>query len=174
VILITAVVAAVLASSALIYRLTSPEDPPAASAAEIQDIYCAPDDLTASWQNHHSQLYLTATLEVLAAPPGEFNVARHESPGVDGCTHQLATGNACLEAANEKPEVTRCTNRPEQLWVIENHWYNEGVMWQRLHPSQRPDLCLQQQSAEEAVRAVLKLCDTNWIQQWQLKPTQKN
>lgn len=172
---IFAVVAAVvvLAATAVVtFLVTNPDDPPenvAATTTGIQDIYCAKDGLTANWRNHHSQLYLTAPSAATT-----FSVTRHEIPEIDGCTHKLAVGKGCLEAS-DTAEVTEveCADRKAQLWVLENHWHHEGVMWQRLHPAHRIDLCLQQQTDEESTstQAVLEPCGTNWIQQWQLQPT---
>jgi hypothetical protein len=167
---VTAVIAVLAGIAVTLVLVTNSDDPPEASpvatTAAIQDVYCAPDGLTANWQNHHSQLYL-------AAPETSFAVTRHKSPTVEGCAHRLTTGPQCLEASSDT-EVTEseCTDRPEQLWMIENHWYYEGVMWQRLRPAHRLDLCLQQRTDEDSAstQAVLKSCGTNWIQQWRLLP----
>lgn len=174
VLFLAAATVVVLAGAALAVFLTrnSPQPPAtaAASGAEIQDVYCAGDGLTANWRNHHSQTFLA----VPAGAVTTFSVVRHQSPAVDGCAHQLMSGELCLAPAAGAEEVVQaaCTGRPGQLWVIENHWHDEGVMWQRLRPVDQVDRCLQQQSAEEGtgVRTVLKPCGTNWIQQWQLHP----
>jgi hypothetical protein len=184
-----AVIAVLVASAVTVFLVTNSDNTPTeptVSAAGIQDVYCAHDGLTASWQNHHSQLYLAVpeakagnTVEAQAAPHSSptttFAVARQESAGTDSCTHQLTLGGLCLAAPGDaKAEVVQadCADRPEQLWLIENHWYHEGVMWQRLRPANRTDLCLQQQNSAEglSIQAVLKPCGTNWIQQWQLQP----
>jgi hypothetical protein len=176
VIFLAAATVAVLAVAALTVFLTrSSPDPvppatPAAAGAEIQDVYCAKDGLSAAWQNHHSHLYLGVPAATEAV--STFAVTRHRSAAVEGCAHRLTSEELCLEPSSDEVVRAECTDHPGQLWVIENHWYNEGVMWQRLRPAEQLDLCLQQQSAEEgtAIRTVLKPCGTNWIQQWQLQP----
>lgn len=173
VIFLTAAAIVVLAVAALTVFLTrsSPDPtPPAATGAEIQDVYCAKDGLTAAWQNHHSPLYLGVPAATEAQ--STFAVTRHRSRVVNGCAHRLTSGELCLAPSAGEVVLAECTDHPGQLWVIENHWYNEGVMWQRLRPAEQIDLCLQQQSAEEgtSIRTVLKPCGTNWIQQWQLQP----
>lgn len=159
--------AAVIMLAGTVFFITSSNDASEAvsTTTEIQDIYCAADGLTARWRNHHSQLYL-------AVPDTTFTVTSHPSATVDGCAHRLTAGELCLEASDTATLVD-CADRPQQLWVIENHWYNEGVMWQRLHPAHRLDLCLQQQTNGDSAssQAALKPCGTNWIQQWQLQPT---
>ena len=171
VIFLTAATVAVLTVAALTVFLTrNPPDDTPATGAEIQDVYCAKDGLTAAWRNHHSHLYLGVPAATEAV--STFAVTRHRSPAVEGCAHRLTSETRCLEPSADEVVRTECTDDPGQLWVIENHWYNEGVMWQRLRPAEQLDLCLQQQSAEEGttIRTVLKPCGTNWIQQWQLQP----
>jgi hypothetical protein len=184
-----AVIAVLVAAAVTMFVVTGSDDEPteaAVSTAAIQDVYCARDGLTASWQNHHSQLYLAVpeakagnTVEALpgphSSPTTTFAVARQEDAGTDGCAHRLTLGGVCLAAPGDATAdvvQAECADRPDQLWLIENHWYHEGVMWQRLRPAHRTDLCLQQQNSEEglSILAVLKPCGTNWIQQWRLQP----
>ena len=161
---------------------TTTTPPTPAAAVGIQDIYCAPADAAVTWRNHHSKLYLAARddragshAEVRDTPTAFTTVRTHPADG--RCTHRLATGNhsappLCLAVSGVTVIQTECADRPEQQWVIENHWYNDGIMWQRLRPAHRLESCLQQQADDTspAVQAVLRPCDANWVQQWQLEP----
>jgi hypothetical protein len=154
--------AAVLVTYAVTRDNSLPDD-------HVQDIRCVSDGLTTTWQNHHSNLYLTVREST------SFVVKRATNATVNGCVHKLLTPDGrCLgvPANANAPLDTDCADTPAQQWVLDDHWYHEDVMWIRLRPASNLGLCLQQQpdAASSSIRASLRPCDHDWIQQWHMRP----
>lgn len=163
--------------------------PDSAAAAESAiDVQCLPLGSPTTWQNHHSRRYLSVAAD-LRDPSMVEPVARTTPPLIvagpreaqfeANCATSFSalTGpgqpHRCLTAPGpgetSTVAMTECIGSPEQLWVLENHWPYENVMWQRIRPASDLGECLQEfPEGNGTVGAALRPCNSDWKQQWQI------
>lgn len=153
--------------------------------ANPPDVECLRPGSATTWLNHHSRRYLAAAANLsepamAAAPPGPSRpptmtaLSRGDTTaGV--CATQIsaatqAGAGGCLAGADPDQTAVRwapCNMSAQQLWIVENHWPNEGIMWKRIRPASDIDSCLQEQPQGDGSASVtLQPCGTDWSQQW--------
>jgi hypothetical protein len=164
----------------------------AGSTSAVSDVQCLGLGSATTWQNHHSSRYLSITADV--QEPGLVDPARAASrpPSivtgpreglVDGsCATSFSAPSAdgsrtlCLTAPTEPSaapvvRLSECDGTEQQLWVLENHWPFENVMWQRVRPASSLGSCLREQPrGNGSVSVILRSCDSDWHQQWNIRP----
>jgi hypothetical protein len=148
------------------------------------DVECLRPGSATTWINHHSRRYLGATANRpepamttatpgVSQPPMMTALSRGDAAGGVCATTvsnsaQSGTGG-CLTADTDQTAVrwAQCNMSVEQLWIVENHWPDGGVMWKRIRPSSDVESCLQEQpQGNGSVSVTLRPCGTDWHQQW--------
>lgn len=180
--------AAVLSGAGLVAVLVLVNSPAAEGPAPAAsgDLRCIPDATPISVRNHHSHQMLDTegagigVADAAVATPGATFIARRMDPSPDGrCGVHLVTtdmssqGGRCVElsevaAGRIDIMAAPCRDADQQVWLMENHYLLDGVMWQRLHSALDDSKCLQQQSDVSTGRVVAQVaaCSNHWLQQW--------
>lgn len=137
------------------------------------DLHCLPDATAFALGNHHSHQPLVLA-DAIAGPGSTFIARRAEAAAP--CGERLAvTGGVqqpgCLAVHGPDVVVAPCRDDAAQVWLLENHTFLDGVLWQRLHPASDPGQCLQPRGGDLAAPLVAQLaeCGTDWHQQWDLR-----
>lgn len=148
------------------------------------DVECLQGDSATTWLNHHSRRYLGAGADVPELVTNTATGAADRPPVMTVLSRRDMTENECAAAvsvttrAGERSCLTagpndttvrwaRCDLSAQQLWIIENHWSNEGVFWKRIRPTSGIDSCLHETAhGSGSASVVLEPCGTDWRQQW--------